>query len=216
MEHVSRRSNRREFLGAAVPACAMTCLGMAAIPASALAARRQAAPAGKASSGQSPAHVFDQELPRKLTYREMMTAIYSRLIPVILAMDKALGRPKTVELLRATSAEQARGYGRTAAERSGANDMAALRNILINAGEGKLWIVQVVEDTDRVFEIRASECLFAKTFQDGHADGELGYAAVCCGDYAFAEGFNPKMRLVRDKTIMQGHGVCNHRYTLTP
>jgi len=35
---------------------------------------------------------------------------------------------------------------------------------------------------------------------------------VCHGDYAWAEGFNPDIKLVRDKTLMQGDSICNHRY----
>jgi hypothetical protein len=45
--------------------------------------------------------------------------------------------------------------------------------------------------------------------------GDIGYAMVCWGDYAWAEGFNPKIKLVRDKTLMEGHDRCNHRYIWT-
>ena len=41
---------------------------------------------------------------------------------------------------------------------------------------------------------------------------DLGYAIACFGDYAFAESFNHSIRLIRDKTIMQGDSYCNHRY----
>jgi hypothetical protein len=44
--------------------------------------------------------------------------------------------------------------------------------------------------------------------------GDLGFAAICYGDYNMATGFNPKVRMVRDKTLMQGHAYCNHRYLL--
>ena len=42
--------------------------------------------------------------------------------------------------------------------------------------------------------------------------GHIGHAHVCYGDYAWARGFNPKIKMVRDKTLMQGHEYCNHRY----
>jgi hypothetical protein len=56
-----------------------------------------------------------------------------------------------------------------------------------------------------------TECLWAKTFVDAGA-GDLGNAAICHGDYAFARSFNPGIEMVRDKTLMQGHAYCNHRY----
>ena len=56
-----------------------------------------------------------------------------------------------------------------------------------------------------------TECIWAKTFLD-YKLGDIGHAHVCWGDYAWAQGFNPKIRMVRDKTLMQGHACCNHRY----
>ncbi len=56
-----------------------------------------------------------------------------------------------------------------------------------------------------ILDILASTFLVAKA-------GDIGWASVCFGDYAWAEGFNPKIKLVRDKTLMQGHDICNHRY----
>jgi len=69
----------------------------------------------------------------------------------------------------------------------------------------------VAEDTDKVHELRVTECLWAQTFIAAKA-GDLGYAGVCFGDYAFAKAFNPSVEMVRDKTLMQGHDGCNHRY----
>ncbi len=39
--------------------------------------------------------------------------------------------------------------------------------------------------------------------------GETGNAAVCIGDYTFAEGFNPKIKMIRHKTLTLGHAYCN-------
>jgi hypothetical protein len=50
-------------------------------------------------------------------------------------------------------------------------------------------------------------------FIDANA-GDLGYILSCYGDYASAEGFNPKMRMIRTKTLMQGSDCCNHRYVI--
>jgi hypothetical protein len=37
---------------------------------------------------------------------------------------------------------------------------------------------------------------------------------VCSPDFAIAAGFNPKLRLTRTKTLMQGHDSCHFRYTM--
>jgi hypothetical protein len=71
----------------------------------------------------------------------------------------------------------------------------------------------IVEDTEKAFELKVTECIWAKTFLDAGA-GNIGYASVCYGDYSWPQGFNPKIKMIRDKTLMQGHDCCNHRYIL--
>ena len=71
--------------------------------------------------------------------------------------------------------------------------------------------MEVVEDTDAAFEIKVTECLWAQTFRKADA-ADLGAACICHPDYAAIEAFNPDYEMVRDKTLMEGHDCCNHRY----
>ena len=57
-------TSRRHFLATVVPACALTCIGFR----SALAQEASKSPAGEKEA--QPAHSFDAEYPRKLTYRQ--------------------------------------------------------------------------------------------------------------------------------------------------
>ena len=75
-------------------------------------------------------------------------------------------------------------------------------------------INQFLASEGAAFEMKVAECLTASTFLAQNA-GDIGYALVCWGDYAWAEGYNPKIKLVRDKTLMEGHAYCNHRYIWT-
>ena len=71
--------------------------------------------------------------------------------------------------------------------------------------------MEIIRDTDTVFEMRVTECLLAKVYREAKA-ADLGFNCVCWADYAQAEAFNPKIKLIRDKTLMQGHDHCNHKY----
>lgn len=73
--------------------------------------------------------------------------------------------------------------------------------------------LKIVQDSDKVFEMRVSECLWAKTFREANA-ADLGFKLVCSGDYVTAEAFNANIKLIRDKTLMQGHDCCNHKYVV--
>lgn len=71
---------------------------------------------------------------------------------------------------------------------------------------------EVLELTDKVWELKFTNCLWAKTFREMNA-GDIGYASVCHGDFSSATVFNQKLKLERTKTLMEGHDFCNHRYT---
>jgi hypothetical protein len=43
---------------------------------------------------------------------------------------------------------------------------------------------------------------------------ELGFCLSCSRDEAFARGFNPRLRLARSQTIMQGAPFCDFHFTL--
>jgi len=68
---------------------------------------------------------------------------------------------------------------------------------------------EVIEDSDKAFELKISKCLWEKVYREADAT-DLGYAIVCQTDFATAEASNQK--LVRTKTLMQGDDCCNHRW----
>jgi hypothetical protein len=199
---------RRRFVLTALPACAGACVLLHSSPA-------RADPQTAAAASQPPGarHKFDSEMARKLTYRELFTVSYSRsFIPLALLMTKRLGRDATLDLLKTSAAEQAAIQGAEAAKGAGAPDLAAFKALLNGPGLAGVWTKEDVVNNESVYEVRVSECLWAATFRAAGA-GECGYAGVCHGDYAFASAFNPRLQLTRDRTLMQGHAYCNHRYT---
>ncbi len=74
--------------------------------------------------------------------------------------------------------------------------------------------MEILKDTETIFSIRVTECIAAESYLPCKA-GDIGYAAVCWGDYTWAAEFKPKIQLIRDKTLMQGHDHCNHQYIWT-
>jgi len=71
---------------------------------------------------------------------------------------------------------------------------------------------EVVEDTANAFELRVTECLWATVFREAGLDGEIGHAAVCNMDYTWPKAFSANIKMERNRTLMQGHDHCNHRY----
>ncbi len=69
----------------------------------------------------------------------------------------------------------------------------------------------IVEKSETVYEMHVTECLWAETFKKRNA-ADIGYATICYSDYGSAAATHPKLKLTRTKTIMEGHGYCNHRW----
>lgn len=73
--------------------------------------------------------------------------------------------------------------------------------------------IEVLEDTDKVYEIKITECIWAKVFRDAGA-AEYGLAAVCAGDALFARFISPNIDCDLTGTCMEGKPFCILRYYL--
>ena len=193
-------SGRRTFITKVVPACALTCL----------AARNVFALAQSEEVSQEAAHKFDEAINRDITYRQMLANRYREFIELSKALEKEWGKERTVEFLKKMTTEKMTQYGKKQAEQSTDNSFEAYVK-QFRAGYRNMLTKEIVEDTDKAFELEVTECIWADVFLRAQA-GHIGYAAVCWGDYAWASSFNEKIEMVRDKTLMQGHDCCNHRY----
>lgn len=193
---------RRRFLTRVVPACALACLGAKDLLARTLTEeKRDAAEA---------VHPFDAPLDRDLTYRQLFAGQYREYIGLVKELEKEWGEERTIEFLKKITTVKMTTYGKSQAGRVAENNFEAYVS-QFREGYANMLTKEIVQDTDTVFELRVTECIWADTFLRADA-GTIGYAAVCWGDYAWAKSFNDKIVMVRDKTLMQGHDCCNHRY----
>ena len=205
-ELFENQHSRRAFLGRGLPACAMTCLGLASLP--------LLGQSSDAAKQPQAGHRFDAELPGKLSMRQVFAHRYGSIfIPFIKFCAEKMGREKTIEMLKAYATEDAVLTAANLVKRLGSNGFETAKRYLdpANPAQASTLTFTIAENTDKSYELRITECLWAKTFLDAEA-GDLGYAAICFGDYQTVKSFNPRLELVRDKTLMQGDAYCNHRY----
>jgi hypothetical protein len=200
---------RRDFLRAAWPAGALVCLG------GPLLAWGQEKGKAKPSS-QAPAQKHKFLVDANVTFEDMFNFAYrDSFIPLMLVLAKAGGREKFVEILKKGSSEAASIGIQNAAKALPKRDLAAFVTPLKNPDHfwKNVLSLSIVEDSPKAFEIKVTECLWAKTFRGMNA-ADIGFATICFPDYASASGFNPKLKMIRTKTLMQGHDCCNHRYVM--
>ena len=202
----SYQTSRRHFLTKVVPGCAMACLG-------AKNAFSRIASGLRQDDAQTK-HKFDEDFGM-LTYRQLSEMNTRTVVDLVRALEKEMGKEKVNAFLRNFSTEQLLMRGKMQAAQSKQHDLQSYVSMFKdNPLFQKALTVEIVEDNDQAFEMKVTECLTAATFLSKEA-GDIGYALVCWGDYAWAEGYNPKIKLIRDKTLMEGHACCNHRYVWT-
>lgn len=134
-------------------------------------------------------------------------------IPMMKAIAAQVGREKFVAMVKEISLERARQGMATKQipKRDLATFTAGMRTpppLMQHA-----LAVELVEDSPEAFEYKVTQCLWAKMFREDDA-ADIGYAVVCNPDYGVASGFNPKLKLIRTKTLMQGQECCNLRYVM--
>jgi hypothetical protein len=158
-------------------------------------------------------HKFQEKAD--LTFEQIFRFAFAGYIARLAVLAEDIGKDKFIDLLKKSTTKVTEKNVKEGLKNLPNNDFATLKGIFKNNPMfDKTLTFKIVEDTDSAFELKVTECLWAKTvlgFGVPNA-GDFGFAAICYGDYASARAFNPKLRMVRDKTLMQGHECCNHRY----
>jgi hypothetical protein len=164
-----------------------------------------------AAAEDTLAHKF--ATPSEMSFEEVFRLAYvNSFIPTMKVLSSRVGLETIQEAACDSAAEDMRRSAASAPSRELADWAASLKkpNRLLE----HVLTYDIIEDSQHAFEVRVTECLWATTFREADA-AELGYSWVCHPDFAMATAFNPRMRLTRDTTLMQGDLCCNHRWAIT-
>jgi hypothetical protein len=164
------------------------------------------------ASGEAEASVHKFAAPAEMSFEEVFKHAYAdSFIPTMRVLQERIGLENIQSAASEAAARQFGQMAKTAPSNGLADWVFPLKN------PNRFWkhalTYEVVDDTENAFEVKITECLWAKTFRDADA-ADLGYACVCHADYAMAQAFNPKLYMIRDKTLMQGRSHCNHRWEM--
>ncbi len=206
---------RRVFLvTTAAYAAGLACFGCSrlAAAASARAETRQDKPkTGPANAGKTT-DVFAADA--HMNFREVYAFAYAQnFIPIMKLLAEDFGRDKLTRTLQASLSKAATEQMRKLAPPPPKNTLSAYLGLTDDTNYFWSHVLEKnwTEKTPTAAQIRVTRCLWAETFRAADA-ADIGYAAICHGDFAAASAFNPKIRLLRTKTLMQGHDCCDHRW----
>lgn len=163
---------------------------------------------GNKSQNPSDKHKFQNEFCK--TYEEAYKWKYVYFIDYMERFAEYIGRDKLIELLKKAADENIVKNTKFDPGRTFSDFAKSLKS-----RDSSFWNTvltwDIAVDSDNIFQVKVTECLWAKTFNEKSA-GDIGYACMCYPDFSAAIAYHPKMTMERNMTIMQGHACCNHRW----
>jgi len=133
--------------------------------------------------------------------------------PFIEAFTKEFGRDRTLAVVKPVIEKLALESGAQAARMAGGDSLAHLAKAMEAWSAGDAYVQEVLRLDETHYDYDVKRCRYAEMYQElGLAD--LGFVLSCGRDFAMLRGFNPRMKLTRTKTIMEGYDRCDFRVTM--
>jgi len=146
-----------------------------------------------------------------LQRREIQAPIAACLIR---GFARVMGRDKAKEVATAAVQADAMMAGKIMAEKYGGNSIKELGRIVREVwAEDDAMAIHILDETERSLSFDVTRCRYAELYEKAGMK-ELGFCLSCCRDEPFMKGFNPRMKLLRSQTIMQGSSLCDFRFVL--
>jgi len=145
-----------------------------------------------------------------LTRREIEARL---LAPVLAALTNEFDRQRVLEIVRQTVVRIARQQGEQIASAMGGNSLEHFAASMEDWKKNDAMQIEVLEQTPESFSFNVHRCRYAEMYRQLGIP-ELGELLSCNRDFSLIEGFNPKVRLTRTQTIMQGAEFCDFRFVM--
>ncbi len=130
--------------------------------------------------------------------------------PLIKAFIEELGQERALAVIRKVIDKLALQSGKDLSKALGGNTMSDLARGLAAWAKGDAYEMEEISLSETEYNYNITRCRYAEMYKEiGLAD--LGVILSCGRDFELISGFNPKMKLTRTKTIMEGCDCCDFR-----
>ena len=133
--------------------------------------------------------------------------------PLIKAFMEKFGKEKTFEVVEGVIKSLAKESGAQLSQMVGGNSLEHFAKTVDIISRDDALVQEVLEQDDKKLNVNCTKCRFADMYNELGMP-ELGFLLSCGRDFAMTEGFNPKIKLKRTRTIMEGAEYCDFRFHL--
>jgi hypothetical protein len=152
-----------------------------------------------------------------MTTEELYTFFYGTFIPVLQSLSGDMGTEAFIKALTRASVGNVTQMVSSMAKDLEVRDIKALaelyRSIMNTPPYNKAFTCEVAEQTDRILEMKFTECLSAKLLRAMGAT-DIGCALECSGGEGVARAFNSKLRFTNPKNMMRDDSHCIERFVI--
>jgi hypothetical protein len=199
-------SSRRQFLKGVLPTGTLFCFGCSSLLAMPFSKDKK-----KTSTEK---HKFMKD--SGLTVEEVFKFAYQNdFIPIMQNLAEDVGEKELVEMLKRASSKKAATLMTSMTQNLSKKDFAAftglIKGMLNEFPNNKALVAEIAKETDKVIELKITECLWAKTFNEAKAS-DIGYAVICSPTKAMVQAFNPKIKAENPKNFFLGDKICIERF----
>jgi hypothetical protein len=133
---------------------------------------------------------------------------------LIRAFASQIGLDRAIEVATAAIRADAMEAGKAMAGQFDGNSMEELARVVREVwAEDDAMVIDNLEETEHSLNFDVTRCGYAELYERLDMK-DLGFCLSCSRDAPFTTGFNPRMRLIRTQTIMEGGPHCDFRFVL--
>ena len=134
--------------------------------------------------------------------------------PIYKEMCAQLGEAKAQSILDRAIREAAIGAAQSfAANTPGGTNLRSFQELQHLWTQDDALTIDVLKATDTEFHYNVQRCGYAETYREMGL-GTIGHLLSCNRDAAFCLGYDPRIKLERTQTLMQGASHCDFRYRM--
>jgi len=150
----------------------------------------------------------NEEMEKQI--QKMREGYFQQRVEMLNALMERFG-PEVKDIVRKFVIEDSKKTWAKIAEKEGSNDIPAFLRTLWEPVKGPFEFSS--EKKDKGIQMKITRCPFAD-MAIALGEEDWGFEFYCMSDYGMVEGFNPKIKFSRSKTLMEGHDCCDHFYKM--
>ena len=155
---------------------------------------------------------MSQPLPiieRRRIEGELLKEVYATLVE---RYGKEAAREAISESVRRSSIAQAAEF---ASHVEGGTNLQSFIDIQSNWTAENALEIEPLHRDETHYDFNVTRCRYAEMYKSMGL-GEIGGLLSCNRDGSFCEGYDPKLKMTRTQTIMEGATHCDFRYRYEP